>query len=348
MGGMTSSILTDSQKITVAEIRAQIETAQSVLLHCHPNPDPDSVGSVLAMREALLHMGKEVTIIRGDSTIPEAFMHFPDAHVILPQNYFETNKDAFDLFVILDCGSLEMISKKGEVTFPSTLRTIVIDHHASNQGYGEINLVATQYPATTEILFDIFKEWNIKITENMALQLYVGLYTDTGGFRYELVTAHSFEMAAELAHIAPGFTNILKRMENNATEGGVTFLSSGLNNREVYAFPNADKGSYVVTCISQEDILELNLTQEDFWNAGFVTNILRSVVGWNVIAILTEQQPGEVKVSLRTRDAVLFDVSKVALFLGGGGHKAASGATIKASIDEAKDKVKEAIVKVLG
>ncbi|MBU3668341.1 MAG: bifunctional oligoribonuclease/PAP phosphatase NrnA [Candidatus Taylorbacteria bacterium] len=340
--------LTEEQKNIAKGIKERIEAATSILMHCHPNPDPDSLGSTLAMKFALEAIGKRVTIIGGDSPTPEVFMHFPGAPTILQQNYISTDLSQFDLFLILDSGSIEMISKKGEVVFPEHLRTVVIDHHASNKGYAEVNLVAVQYPSTTEVLFDLFKEWGMGLTHDIAVNLYVGLFTDTGGFRYELVSGHSFTMAAELFEYAPDVVETVKILENSGTRGNIEFLALGLSNKHIFNFKDQSKGSYVISTVTYSDIQRLGLTPNDYWNASFVTNLLRSVVGWNVVVILTEQEPGLVKASFRTRDHVLFDVSKVALKLGGGGHKAASGATFYTSVEEAMRQVSKTIEEVLG
>src|SRR3954463_13074656 len=92
-------------------ILAEIEKASSILLHCHPSPDPDSVGSALAMKFALEQLGKKVTVIRGDSEIPQAFMHFPGAGDIQSKSFGEVDLKNFDLFIIQDSGSPEMISR---------------------------------------------------------------------------------------------------------------------------------------------------------------------------------------------------------------------------------------------
>src|ERR1035437_290287 len=180
--------MTDIVKKEAPKIFAAIKAANNILLHCHPSPDPDSVGSALAMKFALESLGKKATVIRGDSEIPQAFMHFPGADSIVPKNFFEVDLKEFDLFIIQDTGNLDRVSHLGEMKIPSSLPTIVIDHHISNHGFGTlVNLVDVSYPSTSLILFDLFKVWNIRITEDIAGDLFIGAYTDTGGFRYESV-----------------------------------------------------------------------------------------------------------------------------------------------------------------
>lgn len=354
------NILTDEQKITAKEIwkYLQKESTQSILLHCHPNPDPDSLGSTLAMKFALESIGKKVTLIAGDSKIPDAFMHFPGAHEILAQNYFETDVTKFDTFIILDSGSPSMISRKGDAVFPpilnSNLKAIVIDHHASNTGYGNINLIANQYVSTTEILFDLFQEWGIPLSKDIATNLYVGLFTDGGGFRYDRITDHSFYMAGVLYSYNSDVLKVVETLENSASKNSVDFMGLALTQKKIFntnAGTNEgnekDKGSFVISYVSYDDIKKLGLTPDDYWNGNIVSHMIKSVIGWNVTAMLIEVKPGEVKCSFRTRDQIEFDVSKVALALGGGGHKAAAGATVLKPLPEAIDVVAKTIKDIL-
>ena len=178
-------------------ILVEIKKAKSILLHCHPSPDPDSVGSALAMKFALESLGKKATVIRGDSEIPQAFMHFPGADQIVPKNFGEVDLKEFDLFISLDTAAIDRISTLGKLEFPASLFVIDIDHHRTNPGFGAINLIESSYPATAQILFDLFKEWGVPITADMAYNLFIGIYTDTGAFKYRETTVKTFAIAAE-------------------------------------------------------------------------------------------------------------------------------------------------------
>jgi len=137
------------------QILEEIKKANRILLHCHPMPDPDSVCSALAMKFALESLGKQVTVIKGDSDIPEAFMHFPGAHDIVKKNFHEINQDDFDSFIVLDSASTVMISMKNTPVFPLSIKTISIDHHPTHTRFADINLVDDSSPATAFILFNL-------------------------------------------------------------------------------------------------------------------------------------------------------------------------------------------------
>jgi phosphoesterase RecJ-like protein len=251
-----------------------------------------------------------------------------------------------------------MISRKGYVVFPPisnpNLKAIVIDHHASNMGYGEINLVANQYVSTTEILFDLFQEWNIPFSKEIATNLYVGLFTDGGGFRYDRISDHSFYMAGVMYSHNPDLLKVIELLENSASKNSVDFMGLALTQKKVFgpfdifdAATNStkNKGSFVISYVSYDDIQKLGLTPDDYWNGNIVSHMIKAVVGWNVTAMLIEVTPGEVKCSFRTRDQIEFDVSKVALALGGGGHKAAAG--VKKPLPEAMEIVAETMKDIL-
>ncbi len=318
-------------------ILAEIQKAHSILLHCHPSPDPDSAGSALATKFVLEQMGKNVTVIRGDSEIPEAFMHFPGAKDIVAKNFFEIDLKSFDLFIIQDSGSPEQISRLQPVVFPLSIPTIVIDHHVSNSGFATINLVESNYPATGQVLFDLFTSWNIKFDKNIASNLFIGIYTDTGGFKYSGTTTRTFDIAAELIKFIPDFSNLISEMENSTTPADVAFQALALSSIETFFDEKV-----ALAIVSSHQIKEKNIPLEDV-QAHSISPVLRRVKKWLITGAVIEPEPGKVKVSFRSKDGNIFDVSKLAAALGGGGHKAAAGSVLKMSINEARSLVVQKI-----
>jgi phosphoesterase RecJ-like protein len=311
-------------------ILAEIKKAKSILLHCHPLPDPDSIGSALAMKFALEQLGKKATVIKGDSGVPNAFTHFPGIDQIVSKTFAEVDFGGFDLFISLDSGSENMISQENPPTMPLPLKTIVIDHHSTNEAYGDINLVDTSSPAVAFILFQLFKLWDVPITPAMATDLFMGIYTDTGGFKYPPTDYRVLSAASELARIAPDFTDTIFKMENNQSKASIYFQALALSSVETFL-----GGNIAIATVSNRDLVERDIPDECIRGIS-ISNILKSVVGWNVGVSLIEHKPGEVKVSCRTRDREKFDVSKLAAALGGGGHRAAAAAVLHIPIDAVK------------
>lgn len=324
---------------TINKIKNEIDKAKHILLHCHPSPDPDSLGSTLALKLALEQIGKKVTLIKGDSNIPRSFV-FPAIETVVQKNYFEIDLKDFDLFLILDSGSIDMVSREGEVIFPEHLMTIVIDHHASNIGYGKINLIDVNYSSTAELVYNLLKNFNIKIDHDIALNLFMGMYTDTGAFRYGVNPEKTLQVASELAKLAPDYQKTISAMENNNRKESLIFESLALSSLKMYF-----EDRIALASVGNADIVKNNFSDDDIFT-GYISNKIKSIAGVQVAGTLIEKDVNIVKVSFRSKDAVNFDVSKLAVQLGGGGHKAAAGVVLKMSLTEAIDKVVKTIKEI--
>ncbi len=329
--------------ISMKEIHKQIseEIAKSnrILLTCHPSPDPDSVGSNLAMKIALEQLGKKVTLIQGDSEIPKAFQ-FPGVETITRKSYGEIDINDFDLFIILDINTLDRITSKEKIVFPDSLSTILIDHHMGNEGFGKINWTDTSYAATAQMLLDLFKEMEVKIDHDIALSLFIGIYTDTGGFRYGNSNDKALRAAAELSIIAPDYGKTIFTMENSSRKESLVFEGLAL-----YSLQTFFDDKLAMTSVTYEQIQKNNLIEEDIFT-GYISNKLKSVIGFEIGTVLVEMEPNVIKVGFRTRDQNKYDLSKIALALGGGGHKGAAGATLNMTMDEAKEKVVKTVKEI--
>ncbi len=312
-------------------ILAEIKKARSVLLHCHPKPDPDSVGSVLATKLAIEQLGKKATVIKGDSDIPQEFMHFPGAKDIVGKHFFELDLADYDLFICEDSSSPQMVSRQGSLGAPMPIRTVIIDHHRSSERFGHINLVVQDYPATSQILFDLFTEWGIEITPEIASNLFVGIYSDTGGMKYMDVDAHTYEIMAGLVRIGARPFHMLDPLENSNTPATLAYQAAAMNNIETFL-----GGKLAITSVPYGTLVEKNITESDM-NSIQLSAMLRRVIGWDVDVGMVEMKPSEIKLGFRTRNQDKYDVSRLAVAFGGGGHKAAAGAGITGkSLEEAK------------
>jgi len=322
----------DKEYSTIADkILKKIKSSNKILMHCHPYPDPDSVGSVLAMGEFLKKLGKEIVIIGGDSTFPKSLGNFPNRDWIKQIDFSQVNLEDFDLFLILDSSSMSQITQKLEIKLPKDLETIVIDHHVTNTGFGKINLIAPELASTTNIIYQLFKLWGDKPTEDMAVNLFMGIYGDTGGLIYPNAKPNVWKSALELIEINPDYHQLIFDLNNNRRSIEVEMMGLALSNIKTFY-----SGKVALSVIPYDEIKKRNLSKEDAIE-GLVPDRLRSVVGWEVVASLVEVEPNEVIVSLRTRNEAVYDVSKIAKNVGirGGGHRGAAGTTIKKSAENA-------------
>lgn len=316
-----------------------IARANHILLNCHTGTDADSVGSSLAMHYYLNFLGKKVTHFSGDVDIPEYLKKLPGAKMIENKGWFDLDLTKFDLFIALDTASLNQISKLNEVVLPSKLKTIVIDHHASNPGFGTINYIENDSAAACQTLFWLFKKWEVEVTKDMAACLFAGMYTDSGGFKYELVSTKTLEAAAELVSINPDFYKVIAEMENTRLPADITFQALALSNIEHYF---KDKVALAIVTNKQ---LKKSGIPENFSGGAEISNFIKSVIGWEIGISMIERKPGVFALSFRTRDAQVYDLTKVTGLLGGGGHRAAAGAQIQKPLTEAKNALLDALKK---
>ena len=189
--------------------------AQRILIISHKNPDADSIGANLAIREALENIGKTVTSTSVDP-VPESclFLRKAEAYV----RYFKL--EDFDLVITVDCGSHKLMAF--HETMPDLLdrnkvKLINIDHHPSNDNFGNANIVMAQTPATCFILFVLFSYYGWSITPTMATSLLQGLYYDTGSFMHSNTTADSLRIAARLKALGADLERSVKEQFHTAS-----------------------------------------------------------------------------------------------------------------------------------
>lgn len=319
----------------------EIQKADKILLHCHPSPDLDGIGSSLALYLMLKNLGKDATIIYGDSKKKSQYEFLPSYNEVLEKTFAEIKPENFDLFISCDSGNLEQISNQTPVIFPQNLRVINIDHHKTNSEYGQINLVDTDSPAAAELIYQLMIEWKTKISAEIALCLFLGIYTDTGGFKYPKTSPDTFLYASQLVKMAPNFAKVVFQLENSLEPQQIAYLSLALNSLEHYF-----SHKVVISAVSYEKLKAAGIEAKHTEKME-VANLLKSVTGWEIGIALTETEPKSCNISLRTRDSQKYPLSKLAKIVNGGGHPAAAGGRIiKLPFDQAKKLLLEKIAEV--
>ena len=327
-----------TQKAT--QIKKNIDEANRILLHIHPGPDGDSVGSALAFYHALKQMGKKVEVIGGDSPLPNFLSHLPGFSRIKNRNFFQTNLTRFDLFIILDSSDLKFISAVNPPDFPPHLKTINIDHHSTNPEYADLNLIDTNSPATCQILFTLFSKWGFTIDKKIAACLLAGIYTDTA-FKYSYTNWQTFNIAGKLAKIYPEFPSLFAQIDNSNSPKTLKLTSLLLSSVKTYL-----SGHLAVASISAAKLKKHNLSKSDSKGMD-VANLLKTVPGWYIAVTLFEDKPKLVKASFRTNQPQIYDLAKIASLAGqGGGHAAAAGATFNLTLLATREKIVDTIKKL--
>lgn len=299
-----------------------INKSQRILLITHRNPDGDAIGSVLAIQNYLLSVNKKISSFC--ITKPgENFNYLQNIENI--KNDIEDIEDNYDLAIILDCGNLGMTKITEKIKQINLKFGIVnIDHHHTNPNYGDINIVIPRASSTAEIIYQIMRISNIKITPAIATALLTGIITDTGNFAYRSTTKQSIETASRLLSIGADFEGISKANIYNKT---IDILKLwGLVMRRIVF--NKELGM-VTTVLFQKDLEDLNLSEEA---SEGISNYLNNLSKKNKFSLLLiEYKIAKVKGSLRTTHDDI-DVSAIAQQFGGGGHKKAAGFEIEGKI----------------
>lgn len=320
------------------KILKELQSSKRILIHCHPSPDADSIGGALAMMHMLKQNGKDVDVIIGDSEKPQQFTILPGFDQVLDQNYFETDLSKYDLHLSMDSSSPEMISNIKPVEIDKGPKVIVIDHHVPDTDYGAINLIDMNYPANCLLLFDLMKSWGWQLTADAAICLIMGIYTDTGGFRYvRKMGPHVFEATGELSALNSSLEEVLFYWDNNNPPEKIIF--NGLALSSIVRYFN---DQVAISAVSLAD-LEKNKITPKFTEKNGIANDLKSVIGWDIDISLVEREKGISNVSIRTRDSNKYDLTLLAKALDGGGHKAAAGGVIHKPFEEAVDYLVEKI-----
>lgn len=308
---------------TLDLIKEYITSAEKIIVMTHDSPDGDAVGCTLAMNKALRNFNKE-----ADIYIPEysrLFGFLPGANEI--KSNIDENVQ-YDLAISLDCADTKRLI--GYEFFENAKKTIVIDHHGSNQMYGDINFVNPAAPACAEVLVSIFQYLEIPIEKDIGSCLLTGIITDTGGFSYSGVTADTFEFTAELIRKGVHITELYKKVFQTKTKTHFELAKRIMDRTEFY-----EDGKIAFTYMTSKDEEEVKAEPGD--QEGLV-EIGRDIEGVE-LSIFAKQKEGKdlYKISMRSDEYV--NVSDLCLIYGGGGHPRAAGCQIKGSLDDIKTKL---------
>ena len=303
-----------------------VDKAETIAIASHINPDGDNLGSTLALRKSLELYGKNVELLANDTI--DDYLHF------LPEkeNYKEASREAYDLFMILDCSEFDRIGDSLTPIAKASKNTLVIDHHVGGGIDTDLNLIYDTAPATCELVFEIIERLDLPIDKDIASLIYTGLCTDTNRFLYSNVTEYTFYVAGRLLSLGADSEYIYRNLYQSKPMKVMKFQTEVISNAKFM-----DKRAYSI--ISKDLVKKHGVQMGD---AETIVGMLRDIDEVGVSMILKEYDNGEYKVSLRSKDV---DVAKVARENGGGGHIKASGFSIFDDSLEAASKKAIAILK---
>ena len=314
--------------MSLKKIVEAIRKYNNFLITAHVNLEGDALGSELAFYNLLKKLGKKAVIVNEDGT-PYGYDFLPGKDDIRRLGGIN-NKLRLDCFCFLDCSDLK---RPGEVYRLNTAGKPVlnIDHHISNQMFGDVNWVDAHASSCSEMIYRLYKEMGISFDKETALCLYVGMVTDTGSFRYPNTTSFTHKACAELLEYDLDIPGVYKNVYENIPYVDMKLLFQVLPGLKLYY-------SGKVACVQiKKEILRNKKLSFDL--SEHVLSFARSIKGVKVVALLKDNLGvrDEIKINLRSEGSV--DVNKIAAFFGGGGHKTASGATAHGKIDQVRRKV---------
>ena len=302
-----------------ASIKRRLGEARNILITGHIRPDGDAVGSMLGLGLPLLHAGKQVQMVLPDG-VPAAFRHLEGSDLIK-----KAPEGEIDTFITVDSADFQRVHADLQSFGTPALN---IDHHITNEKYAELNLVEADAVSTTSILIEHLPVWGLTITPAAAAALLTGLITDTLGFRTTNMVPKALHQAGDLMALGIDMPDLYYRVMVSRSFKAARYWGKGLAKIE-----------------RDEEMVSAELSLEDRKAVSYhgnddadLINILSAIEECPISLVFVEQPHDAVKISWRARGKE-WDVAQVATSFGGGGHRAAAGATIKGSLDEIKPRV---------
>jgi bifunctional oligoribonuclease and PAP phosphatase NrnA len=329
---VTSGPITAADWTRAAKILASAgnDRSDQICLACHVRPDADALGSMLGLAQALQTQGRRVIASFGDSPfeVPAILRFLPGLDLLSPPADVPGRPQ---VMVTLDAAGIDRLGALAPAAADAT-ELIVLDHHASNTGFGTVNLVDPAAAATAVLACELIDRLSIPLTPDVALCLYAGLVTDTGSFKFSSTTPEVHELAARLLSTGIDPALVSRHLYDTAPFGYLGMLAKALDRAELE--PDAARGLGLVwTTVTRADRGAL-----PFDAAESVIEEVRKTAEAEVAVVLKEDDRGTWQVSVRSKSEI--DVAKAAGAMGGGGHARAAGFSASGGPDAAVSALK--------
>ena len=327
----------DNKEAIAAQVRLiadELKTKAKIAVLSHNNADGDTLGSCIAACIALQKLGKDVQFIYEEE-FPENMSDIKTGHdfyMLLPPGDGDMPDCKWDAIAVFDAADPKLLGRRARLLEQADC-VINIDHHVSNYCFGDFNLVDEDASSTAEIVYQLIEDFGVELDRDMALAIYAGICTDTGGFSYNNTTAVCHEIAARTLMFGIDVAKLRYRFFDEISLGKLHCHGYVANTIKLHK-----GGKCAIAVISAATLAELGATEADC--EGLV-NIGRNVVGVDVSMFAREVRPGEFRINLRSRGGA--DVSAIARALGGGGHRLAAGCTVNAAPSEVESILLDAV-----
>lgn len=305
------------------KINEIIGDAKTVGIAGHIRPDGDCVGSTMALYNYLKKNRKDLEIKVYLEMVDSKFESVPNIEDVDVNGYDGT---IYDLFISLDTGSIERLGFNRPF-FENAKRTVCIDHHKSNEGYGDYNYILPDASSACEVLYDVL---DISMyDETIAMPLYMGIAHDSGVFRFQSTSSKTMRIAAEMIDLGVNVNEVLEETYYRKTYNQMMIMSQ-IQSSAVITM----NGKCIYGICTAEMMEKYGVSKNDL---DAVIGSIRNVEGVEVAMFAYQIGKNTFKFSLRSKNYV--DVSKIAVSFGGGGHVRASGFDIEGSLEKSIEKV---------
>jgi len=303
--------MTTSAEDTRAQIVEAIRARQRFVIASHTRPDGDAVGSSLAMAYALRCLGKDARVVSRDIP-PPPLLVFPGVPEI---EITDRVDDPGDAVLVMECGDINRTGVAGlDAGF-----VINIDHHPGNTMYGALNWFDLSAAACGEMVFDLVRALGVPMTTEIATHVYIAILTDTGSFHYSNITPRTFDICRQCMEAGVNPPSVARSLFDNNNLGRLKLFGAVLSRMQL------DPSHRIATLfVDQQLALESGGTYED--TEGLI-NLPLTVKDILAVAFFKETGPGDWRVSMRSKGDI--DINAIAKEFGGGGHKNASGCSVK-------------------
>ncbi|NWF76837.1 MAG: bifunctional oligoribonuclease/PAP phosphatase NrnA [Nitrospirae bacterium] len=301
-----------------------LKKEDNFLITTHINPEPDAIGSSLALSKALESIGKKTVLYHKDG-VPEIYTFLPGQETFIKKNK-EIDNNNLSL-ILLDCNTLDRAGIENTVFKYS----VVIDHHETDKNFGDIKWIEPYAAATGIMIFYLLKEMGIALTKDIATNLYAAIAIDTGTFRYSNTNAEVLRVAAELVEAGASPFIIANNLYETWSKQRFDLLIMSLNTLEII-----DKIAFI--SVTKEMFQKTGTCPDDTENFTNFPRMLKDIH----IAVLFRQEGDDLwKISLRSKGDI--NVAKIALHFHGGGHKNAAGYKIRGNLKSIKESLLQQI-----
>lgn len=309
-----------------------IKSSKNILLVSHINPDGDTLGSMCGMYSLIKDNYKKSCDMVVVSSYPNTYKFLPNSDRVLNIKELDMSRE-YDLVINLDVADLQRCAD-AKILFEKAKKTVNIDHHETNDGYADINIIYPEASATAEVIYDICENLGWKVSYDCALCLYVGIMTDTGSFRYSNTTPKAMDFAGKLIACGIDISDVYRKCYESNSKNMVMFQNYCVLKAQ---FVNDDKIAY--TTVYKKDLEKFHHSEGDDFTDG-LTEKLRAINTTEIAFVVKELGANLSKVSMRSKTK---NIAKVCAEFGGGGHEFAAGAVIKANVEIAVSQLIEKI-----